>query len=198
MGLELEYIKGQTPIEEEEKEGLKIKTISTRGELDEFEQANIEKAIEWSLKSNLSYDKIVTVAFIKEVHKRMFSEVWGWAGTFRKTNKNIGVDKSRIEIELTKLMGDCKFWIENKSFSEDEIAIRFKHRMVKIHPFPNGNGRHSRLCADILISKGLKKKIFTWGSKNITDQGEARSKYLNAIYEADKENIKPLIKFART
>ncbi len=198
MGLELEYVKGQTPIEEEEKDGLKIKTISTRGELDEFEQANIEKAIEWSLKGNLSYDKIVTVAFIKEVHKRMFSEVWGWAGTFRKTNKNIGVDKSRIEIELTKLMGDCKFWIENKSFSEDEIAIRFKHRMVKIHPFPNGNGRHSRLCADILISKGLKKKIFTWGSKNITDQGETRSKYLNAIYEANKENIKPLIKFART
>ncbi|TFH38375.1 MAG: mobile mystery protein B [Bacteroidia bacterium] len=198
MGLELEYIKGQTPLEEEEKEELKIKTISTRGELDEFEQANIEKAIEWSLKSNPHHDKILTVDFIKEVHKRMFSEVWGWAGRFRKTNKNIGVDKYQIEVELTKLMDDCKFWIENKSFSEDEIAIRFKHRMVKVHPFPNGNGRHSRLCADILISKGLNKKIFTWGSKNISDQGETRAKYLKAIYEADKENIQPLIEFART
>lgn len=198
MGLELEYIKGQTPLEEEEKEELKIKTISTRGELDEFEQANIEKAIEWSLKSNPNNEKILTVTFIKEVHKKMFSEVWGWAGTFRKTNKNIGVDKYQIEIELTKLMDDCKFWIENKNFSEDEIAIRFKHRMVKIHPFPNGNGRHSRLCADILISKGLKKEIFTWGSRNITDQGETRTKYLNAIYQADKENIKPLIEFSRT
>lgn len=117
MGLESIYINGQTPLDEEEKEDLKIKTISTRGELDEFEQANIEKAIEWTLK---------------------------------------------------------------------------------INPFPNGNGRHSRLCADILISKGLKGKVFTWGSQNITEKGVTRSKYLNAIYEADKENIIPLLDFART
>ena len=198
MGLELEYIKGQTPLEEEEKEELKVKTISTRGELDEFEQANIEIAIEWSLKSNPTINKILTVDFIKEVHKRMFAVVWGWAGTYRNTNKNIGVDKYQIELELTKLMDDCKFWIENNTFSEDEIAIRFKHRLVKIHPFPNGNGRHSRLCADILISKGLKNELFTWGSKNITDQGETRTEYLNAIFAADKENIIPLLKFART
>jgi len=197
MGLELEYIKGQTPIEEEEKEELKIKTISTRGELDEFEQANIEKVIEWSLKTNPSYNKILTIDFIIEVHKRMFDEVWGWAGKFRKTNKNIGVDKYQIPLELTKLIDDCRYWIENKVYPEDEIAIRFKHRLVEIHPFPNGNGRHSRLCADILISKGLKKEIFTWGSKNITDKGKTRTEYLNAIYEADKGNIKPLLKFAR-
>ena len=177
MGLESIYINGQTPLDEEEKEDLKIKTISTRGELDEFEQANIEKAIEWTLKINPSYDKILSVAFIKEVHKRMFSEVWGWAGTFRKTNKNIGIDKYQIEIEITALMADCKFWIENKIFAEDEIAIRF---------------------ADILISKGLKGKVFTWGSQNITEKGVTRSKYLNAIYEADKENIIPLLDFART
>ena len=198
MGLEFEYIKGQTPIEEEEKEELRIKTISTRGELDEFEQANIEKAVEWSLKRNPTYDKILTVDFIKEVHKRMFAEVWGWAGTFRKTNKNIGVDKYQIELELTKLLDDCRYWIENQTFPEDEIAIRFKHRLVSIHPFPNGNGRHSRLCADILISKGLKKEIFTWGSKNIADQGKTRTEYLNAIYEADNENMKPLLDFAKT
>lgn len=198
MGLEFGYIKGQTPIEEEEKEELRIKTISTRSELNEFEQANIEKAVEWSLKRNPTYAKILTVDFIKEVHKRMFAKVWGWAGTFRKTNKNIGIDKYYIELELTKLMDDCRFWIENKSFPEDEIAIRFKHRLVKIHPFPNGNGRHSRLCADILISKGLSKDVFTWGSKNLEDLGETRTEYLNAIYEADKENIKPLLEFART
>lgn len=198
MGLELEYIKGQTPLEEEEKEELRIKTISTRGELDEFEQANIEEAVEWSLKGNPRLEKILSVNFIKEVHKRMFAEVWGWAGTTRMTNKNIGVDKYQIEIELKKLMSDCRFWIKNHTFPEDEIAIRFKHRLVKIHPFPNGNGRHSRLCADILISKGLKNELFTWGSKNITDQSETRTEYLNAIYEADKENIIPLLKFART
>jgi Fic-DOC domain mobile mystery protein B len=198
MGLNLEYYKGQTPIEEEEKEELKIKTISTRGELDEFEQANIEKAVEWSLKINPSAQKILTVEFVKEVHKKMFGEVWGWAGKFRKTNKNIGVDKYQVEQELKNLMDDCKFWIDNSVYPEDEIAIRFKHRIVKIHPFPNGNGRHSRLCADILIHKGFNKEIFSWGAKNITDQSETRAKYLKAIYEADNGNIMPLIIFART
>lgn len=198
MGLKLEYIKGQTPLDEEEKEEIKIKTISTRGELDEFEQANIEKAIEWSLMRKHSYEKILTVDFIKNVHKRMFSEVWGWAGAFRNTNKNIGVDKYSIEQELRVLFDDCKFWVENKIFPEDEIAIRFKHRLVKIHPFPNGNGRHSRLCADILISQALNQQVFPWGGKNLTDQSETRTKYLKAIYQADQENIEPLIEFARS
>ena len=198
MGLELEYIKGQTPLDEEEIEEIKIKTISVRGELDEFEQANIEKAIEWSLKRKYSYEKILTVEFIKELHKRMFSDVWKWAGKYRNTNKNIGVDKYVIEQELRVLLDDCKFWIENRTFPEDEIAIRFKHRLVKIHLFPNGNGRHSRLCADILVSQAFNKPIFTWGGNNITDKGETRTRYLNAIYEADKGNIKPLLDFARS
>lgn len=198
MGLDLEYLNGQIPIEEGAKEELKIKTISIRGELDEFEQANIEKAIEWSLKRNPTSEKILTVGFIKEVHRRMFDEVWDWAGKYRNTNKNIGVDKYQIEFELKKLLDDCAFWVQNHTFSEDEIALRFKHRLVKIHPFPNGNGRHSRLCADILISKGLQKEIFTWGSKNLSDPGESRTEYLNAIYEADNGNIKPMLEFART
>jgi Fic-DOC domain mobile mystery protein B len=198
MGLELEYIRGQTPIEEEEKEELKIKTISTRGELDEFEQANIEKAVEWSFRINPAAEKILTVEFIKEVHKRMFDEVWGWAGQFRKSNKNIGVDKYQIEQELRILMDDCKFWIDNKVYHDDEIAIRFKHRLVKTHPFPNGNGRHSRLCADILISKGLMKEIFSWGTGSLSKLGETRTNYLDAIHEADQGNIIPLLDFART
>ena len=122
MGLDLEYIKGQTPIDEEEKEELKIKTISTRGELDEFEQANIQKSIEWSLKRKYPYEKILTIDFIKEVHKRMFSEVWGWAGAFRKTNKNIGVDKYSIQQELHVLFDDCKYWIENFGTSPTHIS----------------------------------------------------------------------------
>ncbi len=198
MGLDLEYINGQTPIEEEEKEELKIKTISTRGELDEFEQANIEKAIEWSLRNRFPYEKILEVYFMKIVHRRMFSDVWGWAGVFRKSNKNIGVDKHQIEQELVKLLDDCRFWIDNKVFPDDEIAIRFKHWLVKIHLFPNGNGRHSRLCADILISHALKNNVFTWGRKNLTDISEIRNRYLKAIYKADEGDIGPLIEFARS
>ncbi len=198
MGLDFEYIQGQSPIDEEEKEGLKIKTISTRGELDEFEQSNIEEAVEWSLKNNFTADRILTVDFIKEVHSKMFSEVWTWAGTFRKSNKNIGVDKHQIYSQLLSLLDDCKFWIKNKTYSEDEIAIRFKYRLVKIHPFPNGNGRHSRLCADILISHVFNKPVFTWGGENLTEHNENRKKYLTAIYKADEELIEPLITFARS
>ena len=198
MGLELNYINGQTPISEEEKEGLLIKTISTRDELDEFEQQNIESAIEWTLKQNFSVDKILTIDFILEVHKRMFNKIWEWAGTFRKTNKNIGVDKFQISQDLKILLDDCKYWIENDTFLNDEIAIRFKHRLVKIHPFPNGNGRHSRLCADIFISHVFKKKVFSWSGSNLIKPGDSRKKYIEAIYKADKGNIKPLINFARS
>ncbi len=198
MGLENEYIYGQTPLDADEIDELKIKTISTRGELDEFEQANIEKAIEWSLKRKHSYQEILTIEFVKEVHKRMFSDIWKWAGNFRKTNKNIGVDKYIIGQELRLLLDDCIFWIENETYPEDEIAIRFKHRMVRVHLFPNGNGRHSRLCADILVSHALSKPVFTWGGSNITDKGETRTRYLKAIYEADNGNIEPLLEFARS
>jgi len=116
------------------------------------------------MKQNFSIGKVLSIEFIKEVHRRMFDQVWGWAGKFRKTNKNIGVDKHYIYMEITKLMDDVKFRISNKTYSDDEIAIRYKHRLVKIHPFPNGNGRHSRLCADILISHIFNRLVFSWGS----------------------------------
>ena len=163
MGLDLQYNKGQTPISEEEKEDILLPTISTWGELDEFEQANIEKAIEWSMKNRFSMEEVLSITFTKELHKRMFSEVWGWAGSFRRSNKNIGVDKFDIEQELFKLMDDCRYWIEHKSYSEDEIAIRYKLKIVSIHPFPNGNGRHSRICGDILVSHAFKRPVFAWG-----------------------------------
>lgn len=197
MGLNLDYIDGQTPIDEDEKEGLLIQTISTLGELDEFEQLNVEKAVDWTMKRKLTPDKILTEDFAKELHKRMFGDVWKWAGTFRNSNKNIGVDKYEIGIKLRDLLDDCRYWIEHKSYPEDEIAVRFSHRIVNIHPFPNGNGRHSRLIADILISHGLGKSHFTWGSKNLTKKGEARSKYLKALKEADQGDYKLLIEFAR-
>jgi Fic-DOC domain mobile mystery protein B len=198
MGLELEYIEGQTPIDEDEKEGLKIKTISTRGELDEFEQKNIEMAVTWTIRLKFSVEEILSEKFILEVHRQMFDLVWNWAGGIRKTNKNIGVDKFQISMELRKVLDDCKYWIGFNSFPPDEIAIRFKHRLVKTHIFPNGNGRHSRLCADILISHGFNLPVFSWGNASLSKKGEARKRYLNAIYQADKGIYEPLIEFARS
>ena len=144
MGLDLEYIYGQTPVSEEEKDELLIKSISTRGELDEFEQLNIEKAVEWTLSRKFKREYILTENFILDLHRRMFDNIWKWAGKFRRSNKNIGVDKIQIADQLKLLNDDCLFWIDNSVYSEDEIAIRYKHRIVSIHPFPNGNGRHAR------------------------------------------------------
>jgi len=127
----------------------------------------------------------------------MFNEVWQWAGTKRKTNKNIGVDKFQISIETRKLIEDCNYWIDNNTYSPDEIAIRFSHRIVKIHLFPNGNGRHSRLIADIVILNLFNKPVFSWGRSNLSKDNAIRKEYLEAIHQADNDNYKPLIEFAR-
>ncbi len=198
MGLELKYDLGQTPIDEEEKEALIIESISIRFELDEFEQYNIQKATEWVLTSRFNYTQILQIEFIQTLHRKMFDEVWKWAGKFRKSNKNIGIDKTLIQTHLQILLDDCKYWIENKVYNEDEIAIRFKHRLVSIHPFPNGNGRHSRLCADLIISHVFDKALFSWGHSSQLDAKTVRSKYISALHKADAGNILPLIKFARS
>lgn len=198
MGLDLEYREGQTPLDEDEKEGLRIETISTRQELDEFEQLNIEQAVEWSVKRSLKAETILTADFIRKLHKRMYGDVWTWAGEFRKTNKNIGTDKWQIPTQLKLLLDDVSFWIRNNTYLPDEVAVRFKHRIVSIHCFPNGNGRHSRLMADIIAEKIFKQPVFTWGAINFINTDNARAAYLSAIKIADKGDIGPLINFARS
>lgn len=198
MGIELLYGEGQTPLDEDEKEGLKIKTITTQGELDEFEQLNIEKAVEWTINSNFGLEKVFSERFIKDLHKKMYGDVWKWAGEFRRSEKNIGIAWTQIGIELKNLLDDAKYWIENNTFSQEEIAIRFKHRIVSIHCFPNGNGRHSRMIADIIMESIFRKEIFSWHQSNMVKADETRKVYINALREADNGNIEPLIEFAKS
>ena len=198
MGLDLEYINGQTPLDEDQKEGLLIPTIATREELDEFEQQNIEEALQWILTRSFKTETVLTEKFICNLHKRMYGSVWKWAGKFRKTNKNLGIDKWQIPVALKTLCDDSLFWIRNKTYSPEEIAIRFKHRIVSIHCFSNGNGRHSRLIADIIINKIYESPMFSWGSADLEYQGDTRSTYLNAVKEADNDLFQPLIEFARS
>ncbi len=197
MELDNNYIYGQTPLEDEELEGLKIPTITTRSELDEFEQLNIEKGYLWAFNSKLNFSTFLTEEYILRLHKKMFGDVWKWAGQFRKSNKNIGCDKYLIAIELKKLIGDCNFWIKNRVFGENEISARYSHRIVKIHLFPNGNGRHSRLIADIMNERLFLNPPFTWGGKNLARAGDIRKKYIHALREADQDNYSPLLKFIR-
>lgn len=198
MGLELDYKDGETPLDDDEKEGLLIKTIATRGELDEFEQQNIEQAVLWSLNRSFKPEAVFTEEFIQGLHKRMYGDVWAWAGDFRQTNKNIDVDKWQISVELKYLLDDTKFWYANNTYNPDELTIRFKHRLVSIHCFPNGNGRHSRLMADIIIEKIFKQPVYSWGATSLVKEGNTRAAYLSAIKAADQGDIEPLIKFAKS
>ena len=197
MGLELKYSDGQTPLDEEEKEGLKIKSITTKSELDEFEQANIEKAVEWTIHNNFKPERILSEKFIKDLHKKMYDDVWKWAGVFRKSDKNIGIKWTEISVALKDLLDDAKYWVNKNTFSSEEIAVRFKHRLVAIHCFPNGNGRHSRMMADIIIESIFGKDVFSWQKSNMVKADDIRKTYIMALKEADQGNIKPLIEFAK-
>jgi len=197
MGLELVYEDGQTPLSEEEKDGLLIKTITTHGELDEYEQLNIEKAIQWTMRKKLKKENILTEKFIKTLHKKMLGEVWNWAGEFRRSEKNIGVPWIKIGMDLKVLLDDTLYWIDNNTFPPDEIAIRFKHRLVNIHCFPNGNGRHSRIMADIITESVFGNAVFSWNQSNMVKTDDTRKAYIAAIREGDKGDIGPLMMFAR-
>jgi len=197
MGIKLDYIGGQTPLDEIEISGLKIKTITTVGELNEHEQNNIEEAFHWALNRKIPLETLLTREWIFNMHYRMFNKVWDWAGEKRTSNKNIGVDKYSIDPALIHMLDDIKYWIENRTFDPVEIAVRFKHRLVSIHCFPNGNGRHARLCADLLIKQLTGQDGFTWGSHNsLYQESELRSAYITALKKADTGDYQPLIEFA--
>ena len=198
MGLDLNFNKDGTILSDEEKDGLLIPTITTREELDEFEQQNIEKAVEfYLLRRKYKAEAILTKKFVFNVHKRMLGDVWDWAGTIRKTNKNLGIDLFQISPRLHQLLENCKYWIEHKTFSEEEIALRFKHEIVSIHVFPNGNGRHSRLMGDIIMKHIFKKPIFSWGQKDLVHKNEVRDNYIDALRKADNGDFTSLLGFSK-
>ena len=184
-----------TPLEAEEREQLIPTYITTRAELNEAEQVNITRASLW-LRRARNVD-VLDDAFLRDLHKRMFGEVWKWAGQYRKTPRNIGIDAYRIPMAVRELVHDARYWVDNGTYPPDEIAIRFSHRLVSIHPFPNGNGRHSRLVADVLAME-LGQPRFTWGRANLVDPGETRRAYVAALRAADGGEIEPLLAFARS
>ena len=186
-----------TPLEPGERNGLLQSWITHRKDLNEAEQENIVAGAAWARgRRRLPIDRMLTDDFVRTLHKRMFGEVWEWAGTFRSTERNIGIQAYRIAVELTNLLSDVHYWVEHATFPPDEIAIRFHHRLVAIHPFPNGNGRHARLAADLLVEK-LGRQPFSWGGGSLADVGALRARYVTALRSADNHDIGPLLAFAR-
>jgi Fic-DOC domain mobile mystery protein B len=187
---------GNTPLSAEEIADL-IPSLATKEELNEWERENILVAREWAIRNRTSPIEMVTDEYIRKLHQKMFDETWKWAGKYRKTEKTIGVPVHEIRDRLGILFGNARFWIEKSTYSADEMAVRFHHDLVFIHPFPNGNGRHGRLIADVLVMR-LGQPAFSWGSRELVKQGEARDEYLKAQKVADAGDIRPLLEFARS
>ncbi|MCJ7679912.1 MAG: mobile mystery protein B [Candidatus Aminicenantes bacterium] len=187
---------GATPIDPDEAKGLLLTHITTRGELDRWEQDNIIEALAWLYRTKLT--DILNEHFIKTLHRRMFGNVWKWAGHFRQSDKNIGGPWHQVPTSVRNLCDDTRLWIELQEESPDEMAVHFHHRLVSIHPFANGNGRHARLMTDILLENILKRPRFTWGSEDLSKSSVIRHKYISALQAADENNYEPLKEFVRT
>jgi len=183
-----------TPLTGDELAGLIPSWIIGRHELNEAEQDNILAAMLWAARQHRR--NLLDERFLCELHKRMLGKVWRWAGVYRTTARNISVDAWQIRTELRLLLDDARFWIANNVYKPDELAVRFHHRLVWIHPFPNGNGRHSRLMADLLVMR-LGAKRFTWGSAGLP-AGDVRNQYIGALRKADAHDIGDLLTFARS
>jgi Fic-DOC domain mobile mystery protein B len=185
-----------TPLSLEELADL-IPSLASKEELNEWERENILRAREWAIGDRTSPADMASDGYVRKLHLRMFDQTWKWAGQYRRTEKNIGIPVYLIREQLGALLGDVRYWIEHGTYPPDEIAVRFHYRLVVIHPFPNGNGRHARLIADVLAMK-LGRPAFTWGAADLIRPGEARGKYLDAIRAADGGDMQPLITFTRS
>lgn len=193
MTVVMEYPEGATPLDPDEMEGLKFKHITTRGELDELEQVNIESGLLWLSRQR---QDVLTDSFAVNLHKRLFGEVWSWAGTLRRSEKNIGIDPLQISVQLRTLMDDARYWVDNKTFDPIEAAIRLHHRMVYIHPFPNGNGRHARIMADAILTQVYGKDPIDWaGGHDLQKMNDRRKIYIAALRAADRGDFGPLLAF---
>jgi Fic-DOC domain mobile mystery protein B len=190
--MKLEHPPGATPIDSDEAAGLIPSHLTLQRELNEFEEANILLATE-RLFARRRGDPL-DERFIREVHRRMFGQTWRWAGKFRMTDKNIGASWDQISTRLRQLVGDVRAQIEHRAFPIDEIAARFHHRLVAVHAFPNGNGRHARMMADLLLMD-LDGRRFEWGRDSLVPAGDLRSRYIAALRCADEGDYRPLLRF---
>jgi Fic-DOC domain mobile mystery protein B len=195
--MEFQYAPGATPLDPDEAAGLVPSHITTQADLNAWEQANILQAVRWVARQKKR--DLLTEGFVRDLHRRMFDQTWKWAGTFRQSNKNIGVDWTQVAVKLRNLLDNTRFQIDHKVIEPDELVVRFHHQLVWVHAFPNGNGRHARLMADVLAQQ-LGRPRMTWGGADVelVSMGTVRNRYLKALREADQGQWSGLIAFARS
>jgi Fic-DOC domain mobile mystery protein B len=186
----------QTPIDADELAALIPGHLRLLSELNEFESANISRAIEKYFYGRRKTYDLCDPEVLRRLHKDMFGETWKWAGQYRRSNKNLGRDWWLIPEEVKKSCEDLKYWQDNKTFDPVEIAVRFHHRLVVIHPFPNGNGRHARIAADLLVRMAGAPSL-SWGGTSLGESNDQRRDYIAALRQADQGNFESLLAFAR-
>ena len=185
---------GATPLDPDELDGLKFKHVTTRGELNALEQANVQSGLLW-LNRRRKGD-VLSEEFIRELHRRLFGEVWKWAGSFRQTEKNIGVDPVQISVQLRMLLDDARYWAEHETYPPLEAAARFHHRLVQIHCFANGNGRHARIMADEYLRQCFNHKPIDWASGyDLMKENKRRDEYIAALRAADAQVFSLILNF---
>jgi Fic-DOC domain mobile mystery protein B len=188
---------GNTPLAPDEEADL-IPNLATRDELNEWERLNILEAYSWALdRKRLRRLDPLKESYVRDLHRRMFDQTWKWAGRYRSTEKNLGIAPHLIRDALAGLLGDVQYWVGHGTYAPDEIAVRLHHRMVFIHPFANGNGRHARLMADVLALR-LGSPVFTWGRAELVRAGNFRERYIEALRAADGNDIQLLLRFSRS
>ena len=193
--MRFEYAPGATPIDLDEAAGLIPAHLTLQRELNEYEEANILEATEW-LFARRRGDPL-DERFIYTVHRRMFNQTWRWAGKARRTDKNIGVSWFQIPEQLRQMLGDVRAQIDHRVYSPAEIVARYHHRLVAVHVFPNGNGRHARLMADLLLTDVADQR-FEWGRGSLVTATQLRARYIAALQAADAGDYRPLLAFLET
>jgi Fic-DOC domain mobile mystery protein B len=190
---------GATPIDDEDLAGLIPDFVATRADLNQVEFENIAKALPWAVRRarRAGTEGVLSYRFMLDLHRHMFDDVWTWAGTLRQRFTNIGVDPSEIVTQSRLLFDDARFWHAESVFPPDESAARVHGRLVSIHPFSNGNGRSTRLMADLyLIASGAPP--FTWGGSRLDEEDAGRAAYIRALVVAvETDDYSELIRFAR-
>jgi Fic-DOC domain mobile mystery protein B len=190
VGLKIEYPAGATPLDPDDAAGLIPGHITTQGQLNEWEYANVIRGEEWAFGTKQK--NILSIEFIQTLHQKMFGDTWKWAGAIRtKETHPVGIAPERIRPELKTLLEDVEAQIKDGTWGIEEIAVRFHHRMVYIHPFPNGNGRFSRTITDLMLVQSGKDR-FAWGA-DLDREGEARERYIAALRAADARDYSPLV-----
>lgn len=189
------YAQGATTIDADEAAELIPLHIRTQAQLNQWEEENILEAEAWALHN--SHTDVLSEAFVRKLHRAMFNKTWRWAGKFRRSDKNIGVDFTQIAVRLDQLLQNVKTQIDHKPDDFVNIAARFHHQLVWIHAFPNGNGRHARLHTDVLLCQ-LGHTPFTWGGLNLVDASATQLAYLSALRAADNRDFAPLLSFVQS